>query len=125
MGMKIRIKNNSIRLRLAKTDVSNLKSKGLVECKTVISGKEIFEYALRTDENAQKISAHFDSKKITVFLPFAEAQTLTDTDEITVKGWQENGVDEPLFLLIEKDLQCLDPTHEDQSDMYENPNTSC
>ncbi|NEN24590.1 hypothetical protein G3O08_13865 [Cryomorpha ignava] len=123
--MKIRIKNNSIRLRLAKTDIANLKTKRFVACKTVISGREVFEYALRSDESAQKIAARFEAGKITVVVPFAEAQTLTDTDEITIKGWQENGAEEPLFLLIEKDLQCLDPTHEDQSDMYENPSTSC
>lgn len=123
--MKIRIKNNSIRLRLSKTDIADLKTMRLVACQTVISGKEVFEYTLRTVENAQKISARFDSQKITIVLPFAEAQTLTETDEISVKGLQENGADEPLFLLIEKDLQCLDPTHEDQSDMYENSSTSC
>lgn len=123
--MKIRIKNNSIRLRLTKTDVANLKTKRMIESKTVISGKEIFKYALRSDEATQRISAQFDDRKITVMLPFAEAQTLTETDEITIKGWQQNETDDPLFILVEKDLQCLDPTHEDQSDMYENPNSAC
>lgn len=123
--MKIRIKNNSIRLRLSKTDVDDLKTKGLIECKTVFIGNEVFEYVLQTDINAKKISARFDDGNITVVLPFAEAQTLTETNEITVKGYQDNGAKEPLFILVEKDLQCLDPTHEDQSDMYENPSTVC
>ena len=123
--MKIRIKDNSIRLRLTKSDVDELKSQKQVSCKTVISGKEVFEYALRIVAEIKYISASFSDRKITISLPSAEAKTLTDTNEITVKGWQDNGEEEQLFLLIEKDLQCLDETEEDQSDMYENPKTVC
>lgn len=123
--MKIRIKDNSIRLRLTKTDVDDLKSKSIVSCKTVISGTEIFEYTLKTNANSKAISARFDNRKITITLPFAEAKTLTETNEITVKGWQDNGEKDRLYILIEKDLQCLDETEEDQGDMYENPKTVC
>ncbi len=123
--MKIRIKDNSIRLRLTKTDVDELKNKYNVSCKTVISGTEVFEYTLRIAADIQSISASFSDRKITITLPSAEAKTLTDTNEITVKGWQDNGEEEHLFLLIEKDLQCLDETEEDQGDMYENPKTAC
>ena len=48
--MKIRIKGNSIRLRLTKTDVQNLKEKGIVEEKTIIGSEEIFKYSLIVDE---------------------------------------------------------------------------
>ncbi|MDO5656238.1 MAG: hypothetical protein Q4G27_08875 [Flavobacteriaceae bacterium] len=122
--MKIRIKDNSIRLRLTKTDVADLKSKQHVACKTVISNQEIFEYVLQS-KDISEAKAAFSSGRITVTLPLAMASILTDTEEITVKSYQENGQEEPLFLLIEKDLQCLDETHEDQSDMYDNPKLSC
>jgi len=123
--MKIRIKGNSIRLRLTKTDVANLDAKGLVKCKTVISNTAVFSYSLKVDEQAESISADFTNDEITLFLPKKTAEVLTKTSEITVKGWQENGDAEKLFLLIEKDLQCLDPTHEDQSDMYKNTKSVC
>lgn len=123
--MKIRIKDNSIRLRLTKTDVADLKNKSIVSCKTVISEAVIFEYVLKTDANSHVISASFANQKITIILPFAEAKTLTDTNEITVKGRQDNGEKDGLYLLIEKDLQCLDETEESQGDMYENPKTVC
>lgn len=123
--MKIRIKGNSIRLRLTKTDVRNLKENGRVDEKTVLGKEQLFSYSLLKDENADAISAAFVNGSITVVLPKNEAKTLTETDEITVKGYQNNGEEGDLFLLIEKDLQCLDDTFEDQNDMYENPKTTC
>ncbi len=119
--MKIRIKGNSIRLRLTKTDVQTLKENGLVEEKTIVNAEEIFSYSLMIEEEIESISANFQNNKITVFLSKEEAKTLTETEEITVQGSKENG----LFLLVEKDLQCLDTTSEDQSDMYENFKTKC
>jgi len=32
---------------------------------------------------------------------------------------------ETLYLLLEKDFVCLDETHEDQADNFENPNKTC
>lgn len=123
--MKIRIKGNSIRLRLTKTDIRNLKETGKVEEKTVLGPNQIFSYSLFRKEDAEEISSTFENGTITVNLPKKESDTLTETDEITVKGYQKNGKEGDLFLLIEKDLQCLDDTFEDQSDMYENPKTHC
>ena len=123
--MKIRIKGNSIRLRLTKTDIQNLKEKGIVEEKTIIGSEEIFKYSLVVDEKIATISAEFQAGKITVFLSKKEADILTETEEITIKGSQNNGEEKGLFLLVEKDLQCLDITQEDQTDMYENTKTHC
>ncbi len=108
-------------MRLTKTDVQSLKDNGLIEDKTVVNDQEIFSYALRINHEIDKIAASFQNNIITVFLSKEEARILTETDEITVQGSQENG----LFLLVEKDLQCLDTTSEDQSDMYQNFKTKC
>lgn len=124
-AMKIRIKGNSIRLRLTKTDIQSLKDKGIVEEKTILGATEIFRYSLVVDPNSAAISASFQNDKITVFLSQKEIEILTKTDEITVSGVQVNGDEKGLFLLVEKDLQCLDTTSEDQSDMYENTKTHC
>ncbi len=123
--MKIRIKDNSIRFRLTKSDVTQLKAEGIVTSKTIISPQHIFKYALKVAQDASHISASFDSETIMMIIPKHQATIITDTDEITIQGFQKNGEEGDLFLLIEKDLQCLDETHEDQSDMYENKNTVC
>lgn len=123
--MKIRIKDNSIRLRLTKSDVAQLKDIGLVSCKTVIAPDQIFNYVLKVEPSVQTISASYSEETVTIILPLIQADILTNTDEITIKGSQTNGEEGNLFLLIEKDLQCLDPSHDDQSDMYEHGNTVC
>lgn len=123
--MKIRIKGNSIRLRLTKTDVADLKEKGMVKEETVFSFEAVFSYALFVDADSEEINAKFKDNCVTVFLPEKEAAILTDTEEITVKNSQYNGSADGLFILVEKDLQCLDDTSEDQSDMYENTKTTC
>ena len=123
--MKIRIKGNSIRLRLTKTDVADLKEKGMVKEETVFNFEAVFSYALFVDADSEEINAKFKDNCVTVFLPEKEAAILTDSEEITVKNSQYNGSADGLFILIEKDLQCLDETSEDQSDMYENTKTTC
>jgi hypothetical protein len=123
--MKIRIKDNTIRLRLTKTDVSQLKENGLITCKTVITPEQVFQYTLKVDATIQSFSASFESNTMTISLSESQAHILTDTDDITIKGSQKNGEDGDLFILIEKDLQCLDESDEDQSDMYENKKTVC
>lgn len=123
--MKMRIKDNSIRLRLTKTDVDDLRNKKTVGSKTVVSSSEMFQYSLQVSSEVKNISAQFIDGKISVSISAEMANILTETNEITVKGHQENGEAEKLFLLIEKDLQCLDQTEESQDDMYENPNSVC
>ena len=123
--MKIRIKGNSIRLRLTKTDVADLKEKGMVSEKTVFESETIFHYSLYVDADSKEINAKFSDQTIEIFLPEKEAKILIDTEQITIENSQYNGEKDQLFLLIEKDLQCLDSTSEDQSDMYENTKTQC
>jgi hypothetical protein len=117
--MKIRIKGNTIRLRLVKTEVKQLQELGYVEEKTEFSSSE-FSYRLEAKEGIQGLEAVFTANKITIFLPKSEALNWYDTDNITYKN-----IFEKLLLLIEKDFVCLDHTDEDQSDNYANPSTKC
>jgi hypothetical protein len=131
--MKLRIKGNSLRIRLTKTEVSTLANTGYLEEKTVFPGND-FTYALQRADDATELSATFSNNKMTMFVPAA-----------FVKDWPENEVvgihanmplsnnarpDDPfgrdsLYLLLEKDFVCLDETTEDQSDNFENPNKTC
>jgi|688.fasta_scaffold08460_11 hypothetical protein len=117
--MKIRIKGNTIRLRLVRTEVKQLQEQGYVEEKTDFSSSE-FSYRLEAKEGIKGLEAQFSSNKITIYLPKSEALIWYDTDQITYKNNFEK-----LLLLIEKDFVCLDHTDEDQSDNYANPNTKC
>ncbi len=122
--MKLRIKGNSIRLRLSKSEVSKLAATGYLEEQTSF-GETQFVYALQSVESANELAANLDLNKLTMFVPY-----------ILVKDWPHNNVvgfdvskplpdGNQLYLLLEKDFACLDHTTEDQSDNYENPNKVC
>ncbi|HTN46142.1 MAG TPA: hypothetical protein VL098_07305 [Flavipsychrobacter sp.] len=122
--MKIRIKGNSVRLRLTKTDVRSLGTAGVVSDKTSF-GTAVFTYQLQLSSNQNDMNASFENGTVTVFIPESMVNTLVHTERIGFDTRQDIGHGETLFILVEKDFQCLDHTIEDQSDMYINPNKTC
>lgn len=116
--MKIRIKGNSIRYRLSKTDVEQFLKLGYLE-EIVDFGTQKLVYALKKLDKAA-LSASFEQNKIILFMPAEMAAEWENPDKI---GF--GGIYDKLSLLIEKDFQCLDNTIEDQADNYPNPALSC
>ena len=112
--MKIRIKGNSLRYRLTRTDVDIFSKNGKIEEQTNF-GDGILTYALESSDTDQ-LSATFKNNKITLFMPYVMAAEWTGTDRV---GY-ENKTDD-FYLLVEKDFKCLDNVAEDQSDNYPNP----
>jgi hypothetical protein len=122
--MKLRIKGNSLRLRLSKPEVERLAVDKYLEDRTSF-GNNTFSYALQSKDDDDKLSAVFAGGKITVFIP-----------GVIIKDWAVNNVtgfnnkqqaNDPtsLYILVEKDFKCVDETTEDQSDNYENPKKTC
>ncbi|WP_158992819.1 hypothetical protein [Mucilaginibacter sp. L196] len=112
--MKIRIKGNSLRYRLTKSDIEHFSKDGYIE-ETIYFGTQKLIYALqRYQEN--ELTADFNDQKIVLYIPAYMANEWTTTDRIGFEN--SNG---PLYLLIEKDFKCLDNVAEDQSDNYPNP----
>lgn len=123
--MKIRIKGNSIRLRLSKPEVDQFGKEGYLEERTEFTDNALI-YALQTGGQSEELSAGFSVNKITVYMPANYAQMWVSTNEVGYSNMQGIGTDKELFLLVEKDFKCIDPTGlEDQSDNYENPSHNC
>lgn len=117
--MKIRIKGNTIRLRLTKSEVDYFSINHILEEQTEFP-EHIFRYVLRA-ANQKEISASFDNNTIIISLPMAEALKWTRTQLVSCTGEINLSNNKKLFILIEKDFKCLDESIEDQSDNYENP----
>ena len=122
--MKLRIRGNSLRIRLSKKEVAKIAEDGYLEEQTSF-GENKFIYALEKVDKGNELTASLDLNKITVFVP-----------SVLVNSWPENDITgfnanmplsgkDSLFLLLEKDFICLDETTEDQSDNYENPHKTC
>ena len=122
--MKLRIKGNSIRIRLSKSEVDYFGTIGYLE-EIIEFGNSELVYALQSIMNSIEITANFEGNTITVLIPENLKKEWVGTDQISLENKVDIGVGKQLFLLIEKDFVCLDNTAEDQSDNYPNPNATC
>jgi hypothetical protein len=117
--MKLRIKGNSIRFRLTKTEVEYFGKENHLEEKTEF-GNDTFTYSLETVDG-EELSAGFSNNTISLFIPQQLANEWTTTEKVGIESEMEIGHGKKLFLLLEKDYKCLDAVAEDQGDNYENP----
>jgi hypothetical protein len=122
--MKLRIKGNSLRLRLSKTEVEKLAVAKYLEERTLF-GRKTFGYVLQVKDAGDELSADFDGSKITVFIPEIFIKDWAVNDVIGFNATREVSDAESLYILVEKDFKCLDEATEDQSDNYENLNKTC
>src|SRR5580698_8602192 len=105
--MKIRIKSNSVRYRLTRSDVERFAESGYLADKVDFGGNSL-TYALQRTDGAQ-LSASFKNNIITLFMPQSMISELIETDRT---GFENNSG--TLHLLVEKDFTCLDNVTEDQ-----------
>jgi hypothetical protein len=120
--LKLRIRDNSIRLRLTQAEVEQVKASGLVRGRTRFPGSNSFDYVLESSPATVKPEAHMSSNVLTVRVPQLDIAGWADSDKVSISASQSLGDGEELAILIEKDFACLAPrAGEDESDMYPNP----
>jgi hypothetical protein len=124
--MKLRVRGNSIRLRLTKGEVSAFAEHGRVEDAVTFGGGARLAYVLAVDERAGGMHASFDGRAVTVSLPPALAREWASSERVGVEAEQRLDDGSVLRLLVEKDFACLvTRPGEDDSDAFANPNESC
>ena len=106
--MKLRIKGNSIRLRLTQAEVQRIAKRETVQ-EQVRFGRDTppFTYALEVGPKALKISVQYRADTLQVTLPLEVARQWADSDQISLEETLSLDEDESLYVLIEKDFQCL------------------
>lgn len=123
--MKIRIKGNSVRIRLTRPEVDRFAETGYLEEKTEF-GNSNFVYALESMEGIPGLDADFSEGKITMYVPADIPAAWAKNEVVGYDNNMDMGDGKKLFLLLEKDFKCIDaPAHEDQSDNFENPHKVC
>lgn len=123
--MKLRLLEDSIRLRLSQSDVVAADQEGFVEAQTRFPDGSVFRFALSASKTG-RASAEFTGGRMLVGLPATEISAWAN-DDTAVSLYEE--IELPgggrLKLLVEKDFQCLtDRPDEDQSDLFQNPDSS-
>lgn len=120
--MKLRIVDDSLRLRLTRSEVASIERGTAVEARTHFPGGVTLTYALEVAQ-VDRISATFDAPRILVLLPREVALPWASGNDVSLHGQQP--LDHGVFqILVEKDFTCVEPRDgEDQSDLYPNPKT--
>ena len=118
--MKLRIKGNSIRLRLTKTEVATLCKTGRIEEKTTFPNG-LFTYALQAVSSTQLMTANINDNIIEIRISNNLVKDWSSNDKVGFQHIMSLENNNELLLLVEKDFVCMDETVEDQSDNYPNP----
>lgn len=117
--MKLRIKDNSIRLRLSQSEVKSIEEQGEVQCDLNL-GSGTFRYKLVKQGN--EISADYSKDCITIAVPANVISAWVGTDQVGFDHQISLESGKELSVLVEKDFKCLtDRPHEDESDLFQNP----
>ncbi len=120
--MKLRVRDNSIRLRLTRSEVELVRNEGLVRGRVPFAGRNNFDYVLESSPATMKPEAHISNNVLTVRIPEAEIISWSDSDEVSISASQILDGGDQLNILVEKDFACLAPREgEDEADMYPHP----
>lgn len=120
--MKLRIRDNSVRLRLTRGEVEALRDDGLVTARTGFPGGREFRYIVESSPASVKPGAFLSECVITVRLPETTVLAWANSEQVSIRGEQTQD-DEQLTILVEKDFVCLAPREgEDEADMFPHPN---
>ena len=120
--MKLRVLNNSLRLRLTRSEVDAVNSDGLVKGHVPFSGANSFSYVLESSPATVSPEAHISNNVLTIRIPESEIKAWASSDQVSISADQSLEDGGALQILVEKDFQCLAPREgEDESDMYPHP----
>ena len=117
--MKLRIYDDSIRLRLTQSEVAQIARGVTVESVCRFPGGTTLTYALIVADTPA-VDARFAVTRIEVVLPRHDAiEWATGTDVSLRSQQRDEGF---LDILVEKDFACLEPRDaDDDTDRYPNP----
>tara|TARA_R110000868_G_scaffold34421_1_gene124333 strand:- start:34038 stop:34400 length:363 start_codon:yes stop_codon:yes gene_type:complete len=118
--MKIRIKGNTIRYRLTKSEVEAFCDAGYFLEQTQFA-TTIFSYELNAKEGISGLEADYTNNTITVYFPKKETKNWATNSIVGFDNNYKTIAGKELSILVEKDFVCMDETVEDQSDNYPNP----
>jgi hypothetical protein len=123
--MKLRIKGNSIRLRLLRSEVDRFAAAGRIS-DTVRFGVTELRYSLSMSVEIDSITVEFNDNEIAVLIPEAAARDWATGDAVGLETERQIGSGESLSILIEKDFACVDrPDDPDREDAFPNPSLEC
>jgi len=120
--MKLRIRGNSLRVRITRPELERLASTGKVgESVPFAAGAEL-RYEVCVDAAAAALSAAYRDNVVSVAIPVREFRQWQREDQVSLRAIQASGTAGELSILVEKDFPCLTPrAGEDDSNAFAHP----
>jgi len=119
--MKLRIRGNSVRLRVTRSELALVAASGTVTDTVRFGPGSQLEYRLIAIDGAD-VGAEFAAGALTVHVPVTVVAEWAATDLVSISGEQPLDGGEVLHILVEKDFECLAPRpDEPPGDFFANP----
>jgi hypothetical protein len=117
--MKLRIHENSVRLRLNRSEVAQLAETGRVENAVELGPNGKMIYSVEATSGLEEARVDYRNGTIRVEVPAGVAREWAATDRVEIAGEQPGRDGEALSILVEKDFKCI---HKDSEDAESFPN---
>jgi uncharacterized protein DUF7009 len=121
--MKLRVKPNSVRLRLNRTEVTKFANTGEIIETIRFPGLAVLRYGLRVFSGPSPDAVRLENGELMMTIPAVDARAWASRDEeIGLYYDQKLNGGGSLRIMIEKDFQCIDgPPEEIDPAGYANP----
>jgi hypothetical protein len=121
--VKLRIKGNSLRLRVSRSELARLLAGDRIE-ETLYFNRSTearLTYALESTPAVPQVGVCYVPHEITVLLPEAQMRAWSGDSQVGVYASIDTGNAETLEISVEKDFACLDGSDEENLDTFANP----
>ena len=102
--MKLRIRDNSVGLRLTQDEVEILRKQGVVSARTGFPGGRELRYELESSPASVAPAAFFSDNVLTVRVPETAVLAWATTEQVTIEGEQVLVDGEKLTIAVDKDF---------------------
>jgi hypothetical protein len=121
--MKMRIKGNSLRLRVSRSELDRLMSGDAIE-ETIRFASEPdakLTYVLESAIDISATTVRYSRQRIAVVVEHNELRIWNEASQVGIYASLGVGCDQQLELIVEKDFACLDGSDEENEDTFANP----
>jgi hypothetical protein len=121
--MKLRIKGNSLRLRVTRSELARLSAGESIE-ETIHFTPEpaaVFRYALVSNPETDQVGIRYRDGEVTVTIAPEQMRAWSEESQIGIYATLHLGPAGLLEIAVEKDFACLDGRDEDNRDTFANP----
>ena len=119
--MKLRIHDNTLRIRVTQSEVARLAAGNPVEQITEFAPTSFLITLVKPSSQVRSTTATFQDNQLSVLLPLDAVTRWAHSDQVGIEASQTIGSDKTLSILIEKDFECLHSVAEDNTDAFPNP----